>query len=103
METHENEPTAEPVARGLVRAWFAAKLAPWIVRLSAWAMWLGGIAAYAGYVAWRVRRMVRAGALDGVGETGPEALGGGSGDAMPPPSVTARERGVFAWVRDVSR
>ena len=103
METHEDEPAVEPVARGLVRAWFAAKLAPWIVRLSAWAMWLGVIAAYAGYVAWRVRRMVRAGALDGVAETGPEALGPGSGVTVHPPSVTARERGVFAWVRDASR
>jgi hypothetical protein len=77
----------EPVAKGFVRAWLAAKLLPIVVRLAAWAAWLGAILAYAGFVAWKVRRMAKRGALD---EPTP---------AGPPTPVSARERGVLAWIR----
>jgi hypothetical protein len=80
----DNDELVEPAARGLIAAWVAAKVTPWLVRITAWAIRLGLVAAYAGYVAWRVRRAVRAGALD---------------DASDRPSVIAREQGVMAWVR----
>jgi len=77
--------TAEPVAKGLVRAWLAAKLLPIAVRIATWAAWLGALLAYAGLVTWRVRRLVRRGALDEPGG--------------PPTPVSAREHGVRAWIR----
>jgi hypothetical protein len=71
-------------ARGVVRAWLAAKAARWLVRIAAWAGWIAAFAAYAGYVAWRVKRLVRSGALD---------------DDPDPSSPMASEVGVLAWVR----
>jgi hypothetical protein len=79
---HEDD--AEPVARGLIAAWLAAKITPWLVRITSWAIRLGIVAAYAAYVAWRVRRAVRAGALD---------------DGTDRPSEVVRAEGVMAWLR----
>lgn len=76
---------AEPVAKGLLRAWLAAKLLPLFVRLATWAAWLGAVGAYAGFVVWRVRRLVKKGALED--------------RAGPPAPVSARERGILAYVR----
>ena len=85
-EQDENE--SADVARGIVRIWLIAKITPWLVRLTKWAIRLGVILAYAGYVAVRVRKAIRNGALD---------------DATDRPSVTAREEGVMAWVRGRDR
>jgi hypothetical protein len=76
------------VAREIVRIWLVAKITPWLVRLTKWAIRLGVIAAYAGYVALRVRKKLRDGALD---------------DDTDRPSVTVREDGVMAWVRGRDR
>lgn len=81
----DDDGVAEPVAKGLLRAWLAAKLLPLFVRLVTWATWLGAIGAYAGFVIWRVRRLVKKGALEG--------------RAGPPAPVSARERGLLAYVR----
>jgi hypothetical protein len=78
------EDGAGAAARGVVRAWVAAKFARWLVRIAAWATWIAAFAAYAGYVAWRVKRMVRAGALD---------------EDADPSGPRASEVGVLAWVR----
>jgi hypothetical protein len=83
-DTPNGDESDEPVARGLLAAWAAAKFTPWLVRITSWAIRLGVVVAYAAYVAWRVRRAVRAGALD---------------DATDRPSEIAREEGVMAWVR----
>ena len=83
----EDDSIAEPVAKGFIRAWLAAKLAPIVVRVAAWTAWLAAIAAYAGYVAWKVRRLAKEGTLD-------EPTTGG-----PPTPVSAKEHGVFAWIR----
>jgi hypothetical protein len=80
----ENDDIVEPAARGLIATWAAATFTPWLVWITSWAIRLGLVALYAAYVAWRVRRAVRAGALD---------------DATGSPSVIAREEGVMAWVR----
>jgi hypothetical protein len=58
-ERTDAEPTAERAARGVVTAWILAKTTPWLVRLTLWAAWLAAAGAYAGYVWWRVRRMMR--------------------------------------------
>lgn len=68
MSRHDDEPRDEPrdddaagrAASGLLRGWFVAKTTPWIVRLTVWLTWIAAFAAYAGYVWWRVRRMLRA-------------------------------------------
>jgi hypothetical protein len=83
----DDDGVADPVAKGLIRAWLAAKLTPIVVRLVAWAAWLAAIAGYAGYVTWKVRRLAKKGALD-------EPTVGG-----PPTPVSAQEHGVFAWIR----
>ncbi|HSL09821.1 MAG TPA: hypothetical protein VLA82_00700 [Actinomycetota bacterium] len=85
--TTDDDGVAEPIAKGLIRAWLLAKLAPIVVRLATWAAWCGALVGYAGYVAWRVRRLAKKGALD-------EPTPGG-----PPTPVSARERGVLAWIR----
>lgn len=82
---------AEPVAKGLIRAWLAARLMPIVVRVATWAAWLGAILAYAAFVAWKVRRLTKRGALD---EPTP-------GD--PPMPVSARDEGVLAWIRGDER
>ena len=56
----DDDPIAQRAARGLVRGWIVAKTTPWIVRLTVWATWTAAFAAYAAYVWWRVRRMLRA-------------------------------------------
>jgi hypothetical protein len=58
-EQKDEEPTAERAAKGLVSGWILAKTTRWLVRLTVWAAWLTAIGAYAGYVWWRVRRMMR--------------------------------------------
>jgi hypothetical protein len=83
----DDEGVAEPVAKGLVRAWLAAKLLPIAVRLATWAAWLSAMLAYVGFVVWKVRRLTKKGALDA-----PEPGG-------PPTPVSAKERGVVAWIR----
>ena len=62
------EPTAERAAKGLVTGWIVAKTTPWLMRLTIWAGWLAAVGAYAGYVWWRVRRMLRAEGVTNVGE-----------------------------------
>lgn len=84
MTKNDDDDGVESAARGVVWTWLAAKSARWLIRITAWATWLGAFAAYAGYVAWRVKRMVRAGALD---------------DDADPSGVRASEVGVLAWVR----
>ena len=85
--TAGDEGVAEPAAKGFVRLWLAAKLLPIAVRLATWAAWLLAFLAYAGFVAWKVRRLAKRGALD-------DAAPGG-----PPTPVSARDDGIFAWVR----
>jgi len=77
----------EPVAKGLVRAWLAAKLLPIAIRVATWLAWLGAALAYVGFVAWKVRRLAKRGALDA---TDP-------GD--PPTPVSAKDQGVAKWIR----
>lgn len=55
-----DDSSAERAAKGLVRGWIVAKTTPWLMRLTVWAMWIAAFAAYAGYVWWRVRRMLKA-------------------------------------------
>jgi hypothetical protein len=83
----EDEGVAEPAAKGFLRLWLAAKLLPIAVRLATWAAWLLAVLAYAGFVAWMVRRLAKRGVLD-------EATPGG-----PPIPVSARDDGILAWVR----
>jgi hypothetical protein len=83
----EDDGAAEPIAKGLFRAWLAAKLLPVAVRIAAWAAWLGAILAYVAFVVWKVHRLTKKGTLDAA-EPG-----------SPPTPVSARERGVLAWVR----
>jgi hypothetical protein len=78
------EDGAGAAARGVVRAWLAARFARLLIRITAWAAWIAAFAVYAGYVAWRVKRMVRAGALD---------------EDADPSGPRASEVGVLAWVR----
>ena len=86
--TPQDDPgVAEPVAKGFLRAWLAAKLAPIVVRLAAWGAWLGALLAYGAFVAWKVRRLAKRGALD---EPAPDG---------PPTPISAQEHGVLAWVR----
>ena len=83
----DDDGVAEPVAKGLVRAWLAAKLLPIAVRLATWAAWLAAMLAYVGFVVWKVRRLTKKGVLDTAERGGP------------PTPVSAKERGVMAWVR----
>ena len=87
----EERSVAEPVAKGLIRAWLAAKLLPIVVRVATWAAGLGAILAYAAFVAWKVRRLTKRGALDGPTSGGP------------PTPVSARDEGVLAWIRGDER
>ena len=86
-EADDGDRDGEPVTKRLVRAWLAAKLLPIAVRLATWAAWLGAVLAYAAFVTWKVRRLAKRGALDE-----PMPVG-------PPTPVSARERGVLAWIR----
>jgi len=83
----DDEGSAEPIAKGLFRAWLAAKLLPIAVRIAAWGAWLGAILAYVAFVVWKVRRLTKKGALDA-----PEP-------GSPPTPVSAKDRGVRAWIR----
>ena len=83
----DDDGVAEPVAKGLVRAWLAAKLLPIAVRLATWAAWLAAMLAYAGFVAWKVRRATKKGALDT------------PAPGSPPTPVSAKDEGVLAWIR----
>jgi hypothetical protein len=83
----DDEGGVEPIAKGLFRAWLAAKLLPIAVRLAAWGAWLGAILAYGAFVVWKVRRLTKKGALDA-----PEP-------GSPPTPVSAKDRGVRAWIR----
>ena len=50
----------ERAAKGLLSGWWRAKTTRWFARLTVWGMWLAALAAYGGYVWWRVRRMLKA-------------------------------------------
>jgi hypothetical protein len=89
MTAEETAPAPEHLARGLVKAWLAVKILPLVIGLARLLLWVAAFAAYAGVIAWRVRRMVRGGALDDEHSPPPEQ-----------PSAVARERGILAWVRD---
>ena len=79
--------SVETVAKGFVRAWLAEKLLPIAIRVGTWLAWLGAVLAYAGLVAWKVRRLAKRGALDAPDPGGP------------PTPVSARDRGVAKWIR----
>ena len=74
----EGEPAAERTARGLLRGWIVAKTTPWLVRLTVWATWIAAFAAYAGYVWWRVRRMIKAEERETAAVQDPAAVGNGA-------------------------
>jgi len=84
----EEAPAAEQVTRGLVRTWLALKIMPLAVALTRLLLGLALIASYAVVITWKVRRMIRGGALDDEGSPSAER-----------PSVVAKERGVLAWIR----
>jgi hypothetical protein len=88
MTDEEDASAPEHVARGLVKTWLAVRILPLVVGLTRLLLWLAAFASYAGVIAWRVRRMVRRGALDDDRSPSSEQ-----------PSVVARERGIFVWVR----
>ena len=53
-------------ARGLLTAWILARTGPWLARIALWGASLAALAAYGGYVWWRVRRALRAEGIDDV-------------------------------------
>jgi hypothetical protein len=59
-QTKHDDATPERAAKGLFAGWWAAKTTTWVARLTVWGMWLAALAAYGGYVWWRVRRMLKA-------------------------------------------
>ena len=59
-QTMHDDHAARRVATGLLAGWLRATTTRWAARLTVWGLWLAAIAAYAGYVWWRVRRMLRA-------------------------------------------
>ena len=77
---HSNgdDQAAERTARGLLRGWIVAKTTPWLVRLTVWATWIAAFAAYAGYVWWRVRRMLKAEEREAADIQDPAVAGSGS-------------------------
>lgn len=79
--------SVETVAKGFVRAWLAARLLPIAIRIGTWLAWLGVVLAYAGLVAWKVRRLAKRGALDAPDPGGP------------PTPVSATDRGIAKWIR----
>jgi len=86
----DEAPAAEQITRGLVRTWLALKIMPLVVALTRLLLGLALIASYAVVIAWKVRRMIRGGALDDEGSPAER------------PSVVAKERGVLAWIRGSS-
>lgn len=72
----------------MLRTWLALKIMPLVVALTRLLLGFALIASYAVVITWKVRRMIRGGALDD--EDSPPAER---------PSVVAQERGVLAWTR----
>ena len=60
LRTKPDDDAPERAAKGLLSGWWTAKTTGWLARLTVWGMWLAAIAAYCGYVWWRVRRMLKA-------------------------------------------
>lgn len=60
LRTKSDDDAPERAAKGLLAGWFTAKTTTWVARLTVWGIWLAALGAYAGYVWWRVRRMLRA-------------------------------------------
>jgi hypothetical protein len=60
LRTEPDDAVPERAAKGLLAGWWAATTTRWVARLTVWGLWLAAIAAYSGYVWWRVRRMLRA-------------------------------------------
>jgi hypothetical protein len=79
VRTKNDDATPERAAKGLISGWLTAKTTTWVARLTVWGMWLAALAAYGGYVWWRVRRMLRA------EERADHGLEVRSGSQQPPP------------------
>ena len=60
LRTKPDDDAPERAAKGLLSGWWRAKTTGWLARLTVWGMWLAALAAYSGYVWWRVRRMLKA-------------------------------------------
>jgi hypothetical protein len=60
LRTKPDDDAPERAAKGLLSGWWTAKTTGWLARLTVWGMWLAALAAYSGYVWWRVRRMLKA-------------------------------------------
>jgi hypothetical protein len=60
LRTKPDDDAPERAAKGLLSGWWTAKTTRWLARLTVWGMWLAALAAYSGYVWWRVRRMLKA-------------------------------------------
>ena len=66
LRAKRDDEAPERAAKGLVSGWWRAKTTIWVARLTVWGIWLAALAAYGGYVWWRVRRMLKAEARSGL-------------------------------------
>jgi CHASE2 domain-containing sensor protein len=57
--TKADDGAPERAAKGILAGWLTAKTTTWVARFTVWGMWLAALAAYGGYVWWRVRRMLK--------------------------------------------
>jgi hypothetical protein len=90
MSDHDDDqPIAEPLARGLLTGWLLSKTLPGLIRLAMWGGRLAVLAAYGAVVWRRARKALLAGALDDEGDPAFAAA----------PSVVVRERGLVGWIR----